>query len=102
MRRAIAGVLASGEPRLACELYATERFLDQAFGGLAGCRGATVPRSAADSVEVTAVVIDGEAATATAIPAGGPSAGQRIAVELVAAGDEWQVDSLRSDVPVGP
>ena len=40
------------------------------------------------------------AATARAVPSGGPSDGERIKVELVRRGGVWKVDSLRSNAPV--
>ena len=99
---AVRGVLVSGDPDLACRRYATVRLLAQSFGGLAGCRRATNPRSAADSVRLTGLVINGNRARVVAIPRGGTSSGQRVNVTLVVSGGNWRVDSLRSNVPVGP
>ena len=45
--------------------------------------------------------IHGETATAVAEPNGGPYDGARITVTLVG-GPSFQVDGLRSNVPVGP
>ena len=99
---AVRGVLASGDPDLACRKYATVRFLATSFGGLAGCRAATNPRSAAESVRLRGLVVDGSRARVVAIPRGGTSSGQRVKVTLVVVGPNWRVDSLRSNVPVGP
>ena len=99
---AVRGVLASGDPDLACRKYATVRFLAESFGGLAGCRAATNPRSAAESVRLRGLVVNGNRARVVAIPRGGTSSGQRVRVTLVVRGDTWRVDSLRSNVPVGP
>jgi len=99
---AVRGVLASGDPDLACRKYATVRFLAESFGGLAGCRAATNPRSAATSVRLRGLVVNGNRARVVAIPRGGTSSGQRVRVTLVVRGDVWRVDSLRSNVPVGP
>ena len=103
VREAIRGVLASGNPRLACDRYATKRLLRESFGGRTGCFEATSPRSAADSVRVFGITMRSEGLiTATAIPKGGPSGGQRITVEVRMQAGDWRVDSLRSNVPVGP
>jgi hypothetical protein len=99
---AVRGVLVSGDPDVACRQYATVRFLATSFGGLAGCRAATNPRTAADSVRLRGLVVNGSRARVVAIPSGGSSSGQRIRVAIVARGDRWRVDSLRSNVPVGP
>lgn len=99
---AIKGVLASAVPQLACRRYATERYVKKAFGDRQGCLRSTVPASAAAYLKVTGVEIDGEKATARALPSGGPSDGEKIDVELVRQGGIWKVDSLRSNVPVGP
>jgi hypothetical protein len=101
---AVRGVLASGDPDLACRRYATVKFLAVSFGGLAGCRAATNPRTAARSVQVGGIVFSegGKRADAFALPRGGSSAGQRVEVSLVVRGGAWRVDSLRSNVPVGP
>lgn len=103
IREAIRGVLASGNSQLACGRYATKALLRESFGGRTGCIEATTPRSAADSVRVSAIGLKSEnTATAVAIPRGGPSGGQRIKVTLVFGEGQWRVDHLRSNVPVGP
>lgn len=99
---AIKGVLASAVPQLACRRYATERHVKKAFGDRQGCLRSTVPASAAAYVKVTRVDIDGSQASARALPSGGPSDGEKIDVTLVRQGGIWKVDSLRSNVPVGP
>ena len=99
---AVRGVLVSGDPDIACRRYATVKLLAESFGGLAGCRRATNPRSAADSVRLTGLVVNGNRARVVAIPRGGASSGQRIRVSLIVVGDGWRVNSLRSNVPVGP
>lgn len=99
---AVRGVLASGNPDLACRRYATGRLLAESFGGLAGCVAATKPRTAADSVRLIDLEINGRSARLVAIPRGGTSSGQRVRVTLLVQEGLWRVDSLRSNVPVGP
>jgi hypothetical protein len=107
IKRAIAAVLAPQPPgpasaQTACGLFVTDRYLQTTYGTRQGCIRALVPGSAADSVMVGRVIVDGDRATARALPRGGPSSGETITVRLVLAGDTWRVDSLRSNVPVGP
>ena len=99
---AIKGVLASAAPDLACRRYATQGYVKTTFGSRAGCVQSTVPASAAEFVKVTKIEISGDRATAKALPTGGPSDGEEIAVRLVRQGGIWKVDSLRSNAPVGP
>ncbi len=103
---AIEGVLAPQTPGLAvyiaCGFYVTDRYLKTTYGGRRGCVQAQIPGSAADSVKVSNILLDGDRATARAIPRGGPSSGETITVHLVRYRSYWKVDSLRSNAPVGP
>jgi hypothetical protein len=99
---AIKSVLASGVPGLACRRYATERYVEKTFGSRGGCVQSTLPASAAQTVVVTKIEIDGHRATAVARPSGGPSDGETIRVGLVRSDGVWQVDTLKSNAPVGP
>jgi hypothetical protein len=51
-----------------------------------------------DSVEVSNVQVDGDAATATVAVVGGPLSGATLAVALVKDGDQWKLDRI-TDVP---
>jgi hypothetical protein len=73
-----------------------------AFGDLSGCRAAQTSGGAAKSVDASGLSVDGETARATVVPAGGPSAGEKIEVTLVKDGHVWKVDSAKANVPVGP
>jgi hypothetical protein len=98
----IEGVFASGDPSKACEDDVTPAYVQKAFGDLDGCRAAQVPGSVAGSVDVSAVSVAGDKATADAVPHGGPSNGETVHVALVYEDAAWKVDSTKSDVPVGP
>jgi hypothetical protein len=98
----IDAVFTSGDPAKACEAYVTQAYVEKAFGDLEGCRAAQVPAAAASSVDVSAVRVGAESATADASPRGGPSSGETVHVSLVYEDAAWRVDSLKSDVPVGP
>jgi hypothetical protein len=84
-----------------CEI-ATDQFLARAYGGRGGCLAAVESGGVAESVEISAVNIDGDNASAVAIPNGGPSSGERIHVRLVRVDDAWLIDDLKSNVPAGP
>jgi hypothetical protein len=79
----------------------TQHFLSLAYGSRQGCVQAQAPGSAARSLGSYSADIHGETATAVAKPNGGPYDGARITVTLVG-GPSFQVDGLRSNVPVGP
>jgi hypothetical protein len=98
----INGVFVSGDPAKACEADVTEVYVKTTFGDLAGCEDAQVPGAAADSVDISGIQVSGNRATADAIPHGGPSDGESVHVGLVYEDAAWRVDSLESDVPVGP
>jgi hypothetical protein len=107
IKEAVEAVLAPHPPNrasaaAACGFFVTERYLQTTYGGRRGCVDALVPGSAADSVKVSGTVVNGNQATARAVPSGGPSGGETIKVRLVRAGSVWKVDSLRSNAPVGP
>jgi hypothetical protein len=102
IRGATAAVFASGDPAAACEKYATPAYVASAYGDLSGCRAAQQAGAAAKRVAVSGVAIDGDSATAVAVPGGGPSDGEKIELTLVKDGAIWKVDSARANVPVGP
>jgi hypothetical protein len=104
VRHAVVAVLTSGDPADACGKYVTEHYLKVAYGGRQGCVLAQSPGSAARSLHSYRAQFGEVAGTATAvaIPLGGPYDGARVRVSLIQGGQGYQVDSLRSKVPVGP
>ena len=98
----IDAVFVSADPAKACEQDVTDAYVERAFGDVEGCRSAQVPAAAASSVDVGAVRVSGERASADVVPHGGPSDGETVHVTLVYEDGAWRVDSLKSDVPVGP
>jgi hypothetical protein len=99
-------VLASGDPDRACSTdYVTEQYLSEAYGGQQGCVQAQTPASAATSVEIQGLEGDSSqegTATVKVMPDGGVYDGEKITVSLVKEGDDWKIDSLKSNAPVGP
>lgn len=102
IRISLTAVLAGGHPQTACGSFVTGAYLDTAFGGRGGCVAAQAPMAVAKSIEVRSIEVAGSEATAVAVPKGGVLDAQTLTVALVHRGGVWKVDSLRSDVPVGP
>jgi hypothetical protein len=101
VRSTVATVLAPGDPHEVCTRLTTPAYVRAAYGDARGCFEAITAQPAA-KVTVTAVKISGSRATAVAVPAGGPSKGEHIRVELVSERGTWRVDSASSNAPVGP
>ena len=96
-------VLAGGDPVKACSEWVTERFVRRSYGDAAGCEAAQKAAKPADKAGVTEVMINPESvAQALARPKGGIYDGEELRAELVLDDDIWKLDSLRSNVPVGP
>ncbi len=102
VRVSLNAVLAGGDPQTACGSFVTEAYLDSAFGGRGGCVGAQAPMAVAKSLDVRSIEVDGSDARVVAVPKGGVLGGQRLTIGMVRQSGVWKVDSLRSDVPVGP
>ncbi|MDQ2676430.1 MAG: hypothetical protein M3Y34_06445 [Actinomycetota bacterium] len=99
----IEAVLAGKNPAKACGESVTERFLRRSYGDAAGCEAAQAGARPAADAGVTQVVITPQSvAQALARPKGGIYDGQKLRAELVLEEDVWKLDSLRSNVPVGP
>jgi len=99
-------VLASGDSNKACSTdYVTEQYLKAAYGGEQGCVQGQKPSSAAESVDIEGLAGgSGESGTATVkvVAHGGVYDGEKLTVSLVKEGDDWKIDSLKSNAPVGP
>lgn len=96
-------VLTGDDPRQVCGELVTERYLREAYGGPQGCEAAAAESKPADSVALSRIVVlPDSVAQASAEPRGGLYDGERLRAELVLADGFWKLDSLRSNVPVGP
>jgi hypothetical protein len=96
-------VLTIADPSSVCDELVTENYVEAAYGDVAGCRRAQADASVARDARVSRIVISPESvAQASVMPDGGVYAGERLRAELVLDGGQWRVDSLRSNVPVGP
>ncbi len=98
-------VLTSGDPGKACgSAYVTEHYLAGAYGGRQGCVNAQTSGSAAQSVEIRGLAGEPKpgAASVKVVPKGGVYDGEKLTVTLVKEGDDWKVDGVKSNAPVGP
>jgi hypothetical protein len=105
VRTGVEAVLTSSDPSDACGRYVTDRYLRVAYGGRQGCVRAQAPGSAAKSLRSFRIVqfgAQGTTAVAAAVPNGGPYDGSKVVIRLLFDSDHYQVDALRSNVPVGP
>ena len=96
-------VLTSADERLVCVALVTENYVREAYGDLAGCRRGQAQGGRANAVHVSRIVISPESvAQASVMPEGGVYGGDRLRAELILDGGQWRLNSLRSNVPVGP
>lgn len=101
--KTLEAVLAGSDPAGVCNDSVTERFLRRSYGDAAGCEAAQSSAKPADNAGVKQVVIHPDSvAQALARPKGGIYDGQELRAELVLDEEVWKLDSLRSNVPVGP
>ena len=91
----------SGEPA-ACTENQTQRFTEQTTGETGEAAVTACEEDAADSVaesiEVSNIEVDGDAATAEGEVTGSFFDGQTIDIALVKEGDQWKLDELRGFV----
>jgi hypothetical protein len=96
-------VLTSDSAKDVCGDLVTERYLRRSYGDAAGCERAQQDAKPARDVGIGRIVILPDSlAQASARPDGGIYDGERLRAELVLDGGVWKLDSLRSNVPVGP
>jgi hypothetical protein len=86
---------------LVCGLY-NPRLLKQSFGGSHGCRSAVTSGGRARSVEVVKTNLGRSAAQVVVVPHGGPSSKEALTISLARTDGRWQLQSIKSNVPVGP
>lgn len=103
IKTTITGVLSGSDPGEICGTLVTKRFVKKAYGDASGCKKAQSPKAAADKLVIGEIAISPEAVASTSVKAkGGIYGGERLMVDLVLQDGEWKLDSLRSNVPVGP
>jgi len=96
-------VLTGDDPRQVCGELVTAQYLREAYGGREGCEGAQTNAKPAKKVRISGVVVQPDSlAQASAKPDGGIYDGERLRAAMVLDDGFWKLDSLRSNVPVGP
>lgn len=96
-------VLASADTAEVCGDLVTERYLRRSYGDAAGCESAQNEARPARDVGIGRIVILPDSlAQASARPDGGIYDGERLRAELILDEGVWKLDSLSSNVPVGP
>jgi hypothetical protein len=98
IKQAIDAAATSGDPA-ACTKYQTLKFTEQTSGG----QGQAAVRScekdaqntAADSIDVSDIEVDGDSATATGHATGSIFDGQTIEVALVKENGQWKLDEFK-------
>ncbi len=95
-------VLGDPDSRAVCTGSVTEAFIAASYGSRGACKSGRPPDSLADRTKVREIEVSGDGATAVAGVKGGQYDGVTIDVTLVRLGDDWLVDELSADIPVGP
>ncbi len=96
-------VLLAKSDSVACGELFTDRFVRRSYGDQNGCEAALDEAAPAKDAGVTYVTVSDESvAQALARPEGGIYDHQKLRAELVLEDEAWKLDSLRSNVPVGP
>jgi hypothetical protein len=99
----IEGVLTGSDPAEICGPLVTERYVEHAYGDSAGCVKSQSKKAAAEKLQIGDIGISPEAVAMTTVRAtGGVYDGQQLRAVLVLQDGRWRLDSLRSNVPVGP
>lgn len=103
IKRTIEGVLSGSDPAAICGPLVTERYVTHAYGDTKGCMRAQSKKAAATNLNIAGIAISPEAVAQTSVRVkGGVYDGEQLRVVLVLQDGNWRLDSLRSNVPVGP
>jgi hypothetical protein len=97
----VRAALTSSSPNEVCALYAP-KLLDRSYGGAGGCRSAVGSGGTASSVKIVSAQPGKVGYVVVAVPHGGPSSGEKLTISLTPQGGGWQLDSISSNVKVGP
>jgi len=103
IKRTLEQVITGNDPDLVCGELVTERYLRRSYGDVSGCVSAQAQVRTAKRMKLhQVVVLPDSIAQAVIRPTGGIYDGNTLRAELVLDAGTWKVDSLRSNVPVGP
>ncbi len=99
---AIEALLIDPDNDLVCDQVLSEKLLRSAYGDRQGCRNQRRPQLLSESTKINGLEVDGDTATAVAIPKGGLYDGEKLEIVAVREGDTWQIEQFIADIPVGP
>ncbi|MBK5118253.1 MAG: hypothetical protein JJE23_15240, partial [Thermoleophilia bacterium] len=99
---AIEALLIEPDNDLVCDQVLSEKLLRSAYGDRQGCRNQRRPQLLGESAKINGLEVDGDIATAVAIPKGGLYDGEKLEIVAVREGDTWQIEQFIADIPVGP
>ena len=85
-----------------CSEGFTAKFLKQAYGGRRGCVASRKPNALAKRVEIVSATERSDRSTVVAKATGGVYGGDKLTFDLVKQGNQWLIDVLKSNAPVGP
>lgn len=102
IRASIEGLVVDPDNQFVCAEVIGRRLLEAAYGDRQGCLKGRRPATLAESVKVSALRIDGDTATAKAIPSGGLYDGETLEIEAVRESGRWRIERFVADIPVGP
>jgi hypothetical protein len=102
IKASIEGLVVDPDNEVVCAEVITRQLLEASYGDLQGCLKGRRPVTLAESVKVSGLSIDGDLATAEAVPSGGLYDGETLEIEAVRQGDRWRIDQFLADIPVGP
>lgn len=95
---AVEAFLVSADSELVCDEVITPKFLRVSYGDRAGCIAARKPATLATS----AGIAPSNGNVVTAEPKGGIYDGEKLTFTTVAAAGGFAIESVKSNVPVGP
>lgn len=101
-RQAIVAFLAGPNPEVVCGRFLTPKFIRRAYGDLKGCISGRNKASLATTQQILSLKINGARGTAQVRPKGGVYDGQKLEIGLLGSPDGWRIDTVSSNVRVGP
>jgi|GEM_PF-5512581 hypothetical protein len=99
---AIEGLVVDPDSGYVCAEVISPSLLKAAYGDLQGCLKGRRAATLAESVKISGPTVDGDSATAEAVPKGGLYDGATLEIEAVRTGEGWRIDQFLADIPVGP
>lgn len=94
--------LRSSDAPLVCDELITEKFLRRSYGDRTGCVAARKPGSLAASAPILDSTAEGLTIMVVTRPSGGVYDGERLTFGVIRENGAYKIESVESNVPVGP